>query len=64
METSIDFARGVVTLSWIDLRVFAHNAAGRALYRNLGFSEVGTLVDRFRIDGQIIDDVIMTLRVG
>jgi RimJ/RimL family protein N-acetyltransferase len=64
METAIDFARGVDTLSWIDLRVFAHNAAGRALYRNLGFSEVGTLVDRFRIDGQIIDDVIMTLRVG
>ncbi len=64
METVIEFSRGVDTLGWIDLRVFAHNAAGRTLYRNLGFSEVGTLVDRFRIDGQTIDDVIMTLRVA
>lgn len=63
MRSAIEFARGTETLAWIDLRVFAHNAAGRALYRELGFVEVGLLVDRFRIDGQTIDDVIMTLRV-
>jgi len=64
METAMEFTRGTDTLSWIDLRVFAHNAAARALYEKLGFSEVGTLVDRFRMDGQMIDDVIMTLRVA
>ena len=63
METAIEFARAADTLSWMDLRVFSHNVAGRALYRSLGFSEVGTLVDRFRIDGQRIDDVVMTLKV-
>ncbi len=64
MATAIEFARCVDTLAWIDLRVFGHNAAGRALYRGLGFAEIGTLVDRFRIDGETIDDVIMTLSVA
>jgi RimJ/RimL family protein N-acetyltransferase len=63
MQTAIEFARDAETLSWVDLRVFAHNAAGRALYRSLGFVEIGTLVDRFRIEGQRIDDVLMTLRL-
>jgi hypothetical protein len=30
----------------------------------LGFVEVGTLVDRFRIDAGHVDDVIMTLTVS
>ena len=64
MATAIEFARGIETLTWIDLRVFSHNAAGRALYLAMGFSEAGTLVDRFRIEGQTVDDVIMTLKVG
>ncbi len=64
MTAAIEFARGLETLAWIDLRVFAHNEAGRALYRDLGFVEVGTLVDRFRVEAQTIDDVIMTLRIG
>ena len=64
MAPAIDFARRTETLAWVDLRVFAHNAPGRALYQKLGFVEVGILVDRFRIDGQTIDDAIMTLKVG
>lgn len=64
MSTAITFARDVDSLAWVDLRVFAHNTAGRALYRSLGFTEVGTMVDRFRIEGDVIDDVIMTLAVA
>ncbi len=64
MVTAIEFARSEESLSWVDLRVFAHNAAGRALYRKLGFTEVGTLTDRFRIQGVPIDDVMMTLNVA
>ncbi len=63
MDTAIEFARGVETLAWIDLRVFAHNAAGRALYLSLGFVEVGRVADRFRIDGESIDDLVMTLEI-
>ncbi len=37
--------------------------AGRALYLDMGFSEVGTHVDRFRIEDEVIDDVIMVLKI-
>lgn len=47
-------------LAWMDLGEFAHNAPARALYAKLGFVEVGTTRDRFRIDGQEIEDIAMT----
>ncbi len=64
MLAAIEFARDVDSLSWIDLRVFAHNAAARSLYQSVGFHEVGTVTDRFRIDGERIDDISMVLSVG
>ena len=63
METAIHFAREANSLAWVDLRVFGHNASGRALYRSLGFSEIGTIEDRFRIEGRPIDDVVMALNL-
>jgi ribosomal protein S18 acetylase RimI-like enzyme len=48
-------------LVWLDLGVFAHNARARALYAAVGFVEVGTTPDRFRVDGEVIDDVAMVL---
>jgi ribosomal protein S18 acetylase RimI-like enzyme len=48
-------------LSWLDLGVFAHNERARALYRAVGFAEVGVTRDRFRVDGVAIDDVAMAL---
>jgi RimJ/RimL family protein N-acetyltransferase len=64
MRKAIDFSRTSDSLAWIDLRVFAHNTAARALYARLGFAQCGILDDRFRIGGQTIDDVIMTLGVS
>ena len=64
MEVAIGFSRDAQVLRWLDLRVFAHNTRALALYRSLGFEEVGTLRDRFRIGEVSIDDIIMTLRVG
>ena len=61
MTTAIAFAAGSETLEWIDLRVFALNTTARALYRDLGFVEIGTVVDRCRIGDTSIDDVLMTL---
>lgn len=48
-------------LAWLDLGVFAHNARARAVYGRVGFVEVGTVRDQFRVDGVSIDDVTMTL---
>lgn len=50
-------------LAWLDLGVFAHNRPARALYASVGFVEVGTTRDQFRVDGTSIDDVAMTLRL-
>lgn len=63
MRHAIDFASAAPSLAWLDLRVFGHNAPARALYRALGFEEIGTVQDRFRIEGTVIDDVLMTLDV-
>ena len=61
MATAIEFAAATKVLEWIDLKVFAHNTPARNLYQALGFVEVGTVRDRFRIGGQSIDDVLMTV---
>ena len=61
MATAIEFAAATKALEWIDLKVFAHNTPARNLYQALGFVEVGAVRDRFRIGGQSIDDVLMTL---
>ena len=64
METAIEFARNAPSITWLDLRVFAHNIAARRLYRKMGFVEVGVVLDRFRIEGESIDDATMTLDVS
>jgi len=64
MQVALGFARDTGTIAWVDLKVFAHNDGARRLYRRLGFVEVGTVSDRFRIGATSIDDVIMTLRLG
>lgn len=50
-------------VAWIDLGVFSANAPARALYRSAGFVEVATTRDRFRVEGQRIDDIAMTLEL-
>jgi len=60
LATAIAWARNA-ELVWLDLGVFAHNHRARALYKAVGFVEVGTTADRFRVDGTVIDDVAMAL---
>ncbi len=63
LQTALDFARQQATLRWVDLRVFGQNTAGQRLYGRMGFVEIGRIADRFRIEGESIDDVLMTLDV-
>jgi RimJ/RimL family protein N-acetyltransferase len=63
LASAIEFARASSTIEWLDLYVFGHNVAARALYKDLGFKESGTVADRFRIDGRSLDDVIMSLKI-
>ena len=62
IEGAIAWARTNESLVHLDLRVFAENAQARALYRKLGFREVATIRDAYRMrDGTSVDDVFMTL---
>jgi len=63
MQTAIDFARRQPDLVWLDLRVFAHNTDARHLYQKMGFEELRTVPDQFRVDELVVDEVLMTLRV-
>ncbi|MBC7545203.1 MAG: GNAT family N-acetyltransferase [Candidatus Sericytochromatia bacterium] len=49
-------------IAWLDLRVFAHNVAGLALYGRHGFAEIGRVVDFMRIAGEPLDDILMARR--
>jgi RimJ/RimL family protein N-acetyltransferase len=62
MHAAIAWAR-THRLAWIDLGVFAHNAAARKLYQRFGFEETGRIADLFRVDGTSIDDVQMSLKL-
>ncbi|MFM1895211.1 MAG: hypothetical protein RLZZ385_285 [Pseudomonadota bacterium] len=64
MHAALDFARRTPSLHWVELKVFASNTRAIALYESLGFTRVGLVPDRFRIQGQAIDDIIMILNVS
>jgi GNAT superfamily N-acetyltransferase len=60
LGAAIGWARGA-GLAWLDLGVFAHNHRARTLYASVGFVELGTTRDRYRVDDAVIDDVAMAL---
>ena len=60
-QCAIDWAKQQPTLAWIDLYAFAHNEPALRLYRSMGFREIGTTKDLFRVDGHSIDDAHMAL---
>jgi RimJ/RimL family protein N-acetyltransferase len=64
LEETISWCRLQPSIEWLDLGVFADNLPAQALYRKYGFEPVGQVIDRWRIDGHIVDEITMTLRVG
>jgi RimJ/RimL family protein N-acetyltransferase len=61
VRAAIDWARGR-GLHKLSLEVFAHNAAGIALYRKAGFVEEGRRIRHYRrASGELWDAVVMGL---
>jgi RimJ/RimL family protein N-acetyltransferase len=64
MDVAIGFVEAHPGLACIELRVFSGNTPAIALYRKKGFTELGTLKDRFRLQGRSIDDIVMVRLIG
>lgn len=64
IHAAIAWARNQPSIDWIDLGVFSDNSGAQALYVRHGFQVVGRTPDRFRVDGQSLDDTSMTLNVA
>ena len=61
LQQTIEWATSQTFLDWIDLGVFGTNPGAHALYKQFGFIETGRAEDRFRLDGQKVSDISMTL---
>ncbi len=61
LETAIVWAKSQTILSWIDLGVFSANSHARHMYLKFGFVVVGEREDAFRVLGQKITDISMSL---
>ncbi len=63
LDAALSWAKGTGTIDWVELGVFSVNHRARRLYERFGFAEIGVIPDRFRVDGAVIDDVRMALRL-
>jgi ribosomal protein S18 acetylase RimI-like enzyme len=63
VATAVGWAREQ-GLEWVDLEVLAGNAPARALYRRCGFVQTGEIPDLFRIDGESLGYVFMSLQLA
>ena len=64
MASIFDWCRKQPSVAWLDLGVFSDNEPAIALYEHLGFTTIGRVTDRWRVDGRRIDEIRMTCRVG
>jgi RimJ/RimL family protein N-acetyltransferase len=63
LELIIDFAFKTLNLISLELRVFSNNDRAIAVYKKLGFQEIGLRRKADFIDGEFLDDLMMDLLV-
>ncbi len=63
LDVVLAWVRAQPSIAYLHLDVFASNTPAIKLYERAGFERVGLIKDRFRVDGEVIDDVWMTYRV-
>ncbi|RQO54769.1 GNAT family N-acetyltransferase [Paucibacter sp. KBW04] len=63
LSHALSWARDEAGLEWVDLQVLAGNEKARRLYARAGFVQTGLIPAMFKIDGQVLDYVLMSRRV-
>ncbi|MDN3609838.1 GNAT family N-acetyltransferase [Vibrio ostreicida] len=61
METIIKFCHQSPAIDWLDLNVLSNNTPAQQLYLKCGFSVIGEVKDFYRVDGQSLSEISMTL---
>ena len=61
IESVVQFCRDTQGIDWLDLNVLSDNLPAKNLYLKYGFSIIGEMSDCYRIDGQSISEMTMTL---
>ena len=64
LRTAIAWAHHQAIIDWIDLSSFSDNPAAQALYGRHDFQILGRTPDRFRVNGQVLEEISMTLNVA
>ncbi|MBB4842905.1 RimJ/RimL family protein N-acetyltransferase [Paucibacter oligotrophus] len=64
LSHALSWAREEAGLEWVDLQVLASNERARRLYARAGFEPTGLIPAMFKIDGQVLDYVAMSRRLG
>ena len=64
LKFATEWLKSETNIDWLDLFTFSHNVAALALYKKYGFLELGITHDKYRIDGEIIGDIQMALRIA
>jgi RimJ/RimL family protein N-acetyltransferase len=63
MQAAVEWAKSEEKVQWIDLSVFSRNHVAIGLYEKFGFQKIYEIEDALRVDGEIIHDIQMTLKV-
>lgn len=61
IEHAIAYCRSQNWISWLDLNVLSNNLAAKNLYLDRGFRLCGEIEDRYRIEGNSISELSMTI---
>ncbi|MDN3679285.1 GNAT family N-acetyltransferase [Vibrio tapetis subsp. quintayensis] len=61
VESVIQFCHENTNIDWLDLNVLANNRPAKELYLKCGFQVIGEMSDCYRIDGQPVSEITMTL---
>ncbi|MBB3119539.1 GNAT family N-acetyltransferase [Pseudoduganella violacea] len=64
LDVAIAWAGESARLEWVDLEVLGANGPARALYRKRGFVQTGEMPDLFRIDGERLAYIYMSLALS
>lgn len=61
LESAIQFCQEADTIDWLDLNVLSNNIPAKSLYLKCGFKIIGEMPDFYRIDGESVSEITMTL---